>query len=148
MGIIWWLLAVIMAFALAYTMQFTAATLSMGRELSSADSPTGFQDAITPPWQSKLALLVYLSSVVVVGIIWWRLGWLSALGGAALILFGSSIAKLALPKPTGNHYRRLLMNYMISRYADYVRDGDVIRADAMKHLLIKAGIDPDETKGR
>jgi hypothetical protein len=143
MDIIWWFLAVVMAFAFAYTIQFTSATLSMGREISDTDSPTGFQDAITPPWQSNLALIVYLGCVVVVGVIWWQIGWLSALGGAAVIFFGSSVAKLALPKPTGDHYKLLIMNSMISRYADYVRDGDALRADAMKSLLFKVGIDPD-----
>ena len=132
-----------MAFAFAYNMQFTTATLSMGRELSDTDSSTGFQNAITPPWQSNFAAVVYLGCVVVVGIMWWRLGWESALGGAAVILICGSVAKLVLPKPTGGHYRRLIISSMISRYADYVRDGDTLRADAVKQLLVKAGIDPD-----
>ena len=142
---------------------FTAATLSMGREISemleamhlsevegltdtaaeliATGSSTGFQDAITPSWLTKLSLVVYLGCVVVIGLIWWQLGWLSALGCVAVIWFGGRIAKVVLPKPTGTHYKRLIMNDMHSRYADYVRDGDTIRADAMKHLLAKAEID-------
>ena len=167
MDTIWWLLAGIMAFLFAYLMQFTGATLSMGRELflgkkwtdfdtnftkaivsmgtelSSTGSPAGFQDAITPPWLTKLTLVVYCGCAGVIGFMWWHLGWQSSLGGAAVIFFGSRIAKLVLPKLTGNHYKRLIIGSMSSRYANYVRDGDTVRADAMKHLLAKAGIDVD-----
>ena len=54
---------------------------------------------------------------------------------------------LFLPRPTGGHYRMLIMRSMCSRYADFVRDGDALRADAMKQLLIKIGIDPDAITG-
>lgn len=167
MDAILWLLAVILAFAFAYIMQFTgatlsmgrelflgrewtdfdadftAATLSMGRELSGTPSPTGFQDAITPPWLTKLTLVVYFGCALVIGFMWWYLGWQSSLGGAAVIFFGGGIAKLLLPKPTGAHYKHLIISSMSSRYADYVRDSDNIRAEAMKHLLAKAGTDVD-----
>ena len=135
-----------MACCLGYILQFSSATLSMGRELADTDSGTGFQDAITPPWETKFALLVFGGSIVVVGIMWWHLGWLSAIGGAAVIVFGAFVAKLILAKTTENHYKMLILQSMCSRYANYVRDGDSLRADAMKQLLIKAGIDPDAMK--
>lgn len=144
---------------------FTAATLAMGREISemletmrlsevegltdtvagliATGSSTGFQDAITPSWLTKLSFVVYLGCIVVIGLIWWQLGWLSALGCVAVIWLGGRIAMVVLPKPTGTHYKHLIMNDMHSRYADYVRDGDTIRVDAMKYLLAKAEIDVD-----
>jgi len=138
-----WLLAAVMAFAFAYTLQFTSATLSMGKELSDTESSTGFQDAITPPWQTNLAIVVYLGSVVVIGVTWWQLGWVSALGVAAVIFIGSYVAKFALPKPTGNHYKGLIIRSMVSRHAGYVRDGDALKAAAVKILLVKAGINTE-----
>lgn len=145
---------------------FTAATLAMGKEISekleamrllevegllpdngaglvNTGSPTGFQDAITPSWLPKFSLVVNLGCGAVIGLIWWHLGWMSALGGAVVIWFGGRIAKLVLPKPTGTHYKRLIIGDMHSRYANYIRDGDTIRAGAMKHLLAKAGVNVD-----
>jgi hypothetical protein len=127
-------------------MHFSRATLQLGRELSDSKSGTGYQDAITPPWQTKLALFVYIGSVATVGIIWWKLGWVSGFGCSALIIFGSLLAKLILPKPTSDHYKGQIIRSMCSRYADFVRDGDSIRANAMKQLLAKADINPDDMK--
>ncbi len=145
---------------------FTAATLAMTREISErldamrslevegllsdnvaglvgTGSSTGFQDAITPSWLPKFSLVVNLGCGVAVGLIWWHLGWLSALGCVAVIWFGGRIAKLVLPKPAGTYYKRLIINDMHSRYADHVRNGDIIRAEAMKDLLARAGVDMD-----
>lgn len=138
-----WMLVAALTIAFAYTMQFSAATLSIGKALSGSGSKTGFQDAITPPWQTNLALTVYIGIAVVGGIMWWWLGWVSALAALGIIFVGSLLVKLVLPKPSGDHYRRLILQSMAVRYANYVRDGDVLRADAMKQLLVKAGIDPD-----
>lgn len=138
-----WLLVAVLAVGLAYTLQFSSATLAFGRELSGSTTTTGFQDAITPPWQSCLALTVYIGIAVVVISMWWLLGWISALAGLGAVFIGSFVAKLVLPKSSGPHYRRLILQSMVARYANYVRDGDALRADAMKQLLIRAGVDPD-----
>lgn len=140
MEVILWLVAVELTFCLAYTILFTGATLHLGRELAGTNSGTGYQNAITPPWQSILALFVYAGCAATIGIIWWKLGWLSGLGSLALIFFGSSLAKLALPKPISNHYKNLIFRSMRSRHADFVKNGDSMRADAMKLLLDQAGI--------
>ena len=83
-----WILTIVMTFFLAYSLQFTGATLTMGRELADTTTGTGFQDAITPPLETKLSLTIYAGCVVVLGIMWWQLGWLSALGGVAIMYFG------------------------------------------------------------
>lgn len=142
-----WLLVAVLAVGFAYTLQFSGATLAMGRELSGSTTTTGFQDAVTPPWQTNLALTVYIGIAVVVVIMWWQLGWVSALGALVAIFIGSSLARLALPKASGGHYRRLILQSMIARYANYVRDGDALRADAMKQLLTRAGMEPDAMRG-
>jgi len=137
-----WILAGLIAFPFAYMLQFSAATLLIGRELTPSDSYRGLQDAITPPWQTNLTMLVWATCAAIVGGMWWNLGILSAVGGMALIIFGAVVARQVLPKPTGNHYRGLILRSMISRYADYTRDGDKLRADAIKQLLVLAGVDP------
>ncbi len=145
-GVLWGLV-VVMAFAFAYTMQFTASTRAFGVELSDTDSATGFQDSITPPWQTNLAMLTYIGSFVVIAVMWWQFGWKLGLGSFAVIFFGSMLAKQILPKLDSNHYRTLILRSMSNRYADFVKSGDVARAEAMKHLLEKSGINPDEMGG-
>lgn len=172
MDAILWMLPVALAIALGYDLQFTGVCLCMGMELLLKKNwpdfdasfsravpimrkecretllPTGFQDAITPPWKALFAVSTYLGCAVAIGCMWWRLGWAAALGGVAIILVGAKIAQLILPKPTGTHYRRLIIHSMISRYADYSRDGDGTRANAMANLLTKAGIDVEAFKER
>lgn len=138
-----WMLVAALTIAFAYTMQFSAATLSMGKALSGSGSKTGFQDAITPPWQTNLTLAVFVGVAVVGGVMWWWLGWVSALAALAIVLVGGGVLKFVFSKRLGDHYQRLISQSMISRYANYVRDGDAMRADAMKQLLVKAGIDPE-----
>lgn len=157
-----WMLPVIMAFPFAYELRFTEVTFCIGMELllgkewtdfdtsftkavaimrkecKQTNLPTGFQDAITPPWKAWFAGSTQLGCAVVAGLMWWYLGWASALGGVAIMLTGAKIVQFVLPKPTGKHYRRLILQSMISRYADYNRDGDTMRANAMGDLLMKA----------
>lgn len=142
-----WLLVLGLTIAFAYTMQFNAATLSMGRALSGSGSKTGLQDAVTPPWERNLALTVYAGIVAVVGVAWWWLGWVLALVALVIILVGGGLLKGVLFKWWSDHYERLILQSMMSRYANYVRDGDVLRADAMKQLLVRAGLDPDAMPG-
>ena len=138
-----WLLVAVLAVALAYTTQFITATLTMGRELAGSTTKRGFQDAITPPWQTNLALVVYVGIPIVALVMWWRIGWPSALAGMVAIFVGSLVAGFIVPQASGGHYQRLILQSMIARYANYLRDGDVLRAEAMKQLLTRAGIDPD-----
>ncbi len=146
MEIILWIFSVIFSFGFAYTMQFSMATLSLGRELSDFDSGTGFQNAITPPWQTNLAILVYVGCLAEVVAMWWVAGWFSAIGSILVIVIGSLFCKIILPKTTGDHYKNLIFQSMLSRYANYVRDGDHMRAQAMKNLLERAGLSPDDMK--
>jgi len=141
-----WLFAGLVTAIFAYNMRFTQATLSLGQELAETSTGTGLQDAITPPWQTNLAMFSYIAAAAAIVAIWWQLGWQSGLGALALILIGGGIVGAMLPDKDSTHFRDLIKRSMVSRYANFVRDGDQMRADAMKDLLIRAGIDPDVRK--
>jgi hypothetical protein len=143
MTIVLWAFVGLAAIAFAYTMRFTQATLSFGRFLADADSGTGLQDAITPPWQTNLAMFTYVGVAASVGAMWWYAGWASGLGAIALVLFGGGVVGVALPDKDAPHFGNLIQRSMISRYADFTRDGDTMRAEAMKDLLTRAGLSPD-----
>ena len=141
-----WILILVMTFSVAYSLQFSGATLAMGLEMAGTTTGTGLQDAINPPWETKFSQMVYIGCAVLLGVMWWQLGLLSALGGVAAIFFGAPIAKLLLPKVTGGHYRTLIIQSMCSRYTDFARDGNTLGVEAIKALLVRVGIDPQNSK--
>lgn len=141
MGVALWFFAGLATIAFSYNMRFTQATLSLGQEISGVNSGTGLQDAITPPWQTNFAILSYIAVLAAVILIWWQSGWLSGIGSVAIVLFGGGIVGAMLPEKDAPHFRYLIRQSMHSRYADYVRDGDTMRADAMKDLLIRIGVE-------
>jgi hypothetical protein len=131
----------VISLALGYVLAFTQATLSMGRSLSDAGTATGYQDAITPPKFSPIALLVY--AVCVGGAIFgvWAFGWLAGLGAALALLIATAVnIAVVLPGSNSEHFRKLIILSMINRHADYLKSGDTLRASVMAELLEKAGV--------
>jgi hypothetical protein len=131
----------VLSLALGYDLSFTHSTLTMGRSLSDAGTATGYQDAITPPQFSSVALLVYAVCIasVIYGI--WTFGWLVGSGAAVGLLIAARInMAFILPKSTGDHFRKIIIHSMINRHADYLKTGDILRASVMAELLEKAGV--------
>lgn len=127
--------------ALGYVLAFTGATLSIGRSLSDADTPTGYQDAITPPRFSTFAIVVYI--ICAGGLIYgfWRFGWLAGIGTSIAFIFVVTLNKVTiLPKSESEHFRKIIIHSMINRHANYLKAGDTLRASAMGMLLEKLGM--------
>jgi len=138
-----WVAVVILAFAFAYSLQFTAATLMMGRALSDSESGTGFQDAITPPWKTRIDLGIYAAILGAIGLGgWWKGPW-DAVLILLSILIGAMVVRRLFPAPDSAHYRTLVIRSMSWRYANFVKHGDTVRAGVMGMLLRKAGADVD-----
>lgn len=133
------------ALAFAYELRFTEATLHMGRTLSGTVSGAGLQDAITPPASSYIAFGVYGVTLlfIIVGFVLYGFLWGIAAFVGFYVLVGLSRI-LLLPGPESPHFRRIVTASMIRRHADYLRDGDQLRASAMADLLRRAGIPIDE----
>jgi hypothetical protein len=146
MKILLWAFAGCTAVLFSYSMRMTQATLSYGREIMNTNEGTGVQDAITPPWATNISMLAYACLLASVGIIWWQFGWGEGLGALALVVIGGGIVGAMLPDANSPHFRGLIQRSMVSRYADFARGGDQMRADAMGDLLHRAGIDPGEQK--
>lgn len=131
---------VVFLVALTYELNFTQATLLMGKALSETESKTGFQDAITPPWQTNVAMFVYAVVFGMVVAAFYMYGIWSGLGAIALVLVMPPIfRRVLLPKPNSLHFHTLIVRSMMSRYARYRKNNDFMRAEAMGSLLIKAG---------
>ncbi len=134
---------------LGYSLAFNGATLAIGKTISDTDSPTGFQDAVTPPWSTNLALVSYAMSIGVVGYGWYQYGWLTGIGLTVAFFLVVVINKVVLlPKSESDHFKRLILHSMMNRYADFIKSGDSMRASAMAALLEKLGAPvPEELKG-
>jgi hypothetical protein len=147
MNVFLWVSIVVLALAVAYTTLLSVATLSLGRALSDTESRTGYQDAVTPPWSANFGVAVYGITLAVLGLSWYEFG----IGRAtlALIAFVVSIllSRRVLPREDSLHFKTLIIQSMSRRYANFVRDGDPIRATAMKALLEKAGVPPEVLSG-
>jgi hypothetical protein len=127
--------------ALGYVLAFTGATLNIGRSLNDAVTPTGYQDAITPPKFSTFAIVVYISCGG--GLIYgfWKFGLLAGLG--TTIAFVSMVALnkvIVLPRSQSEHYRKIIVHSMINRHANYLKASDIVRAKAVGMLLERLGI--------
>lgn len=131
---------VAVAFALAYELRFSEATLRMGRLLAGADDGRGYQDAVTPPNSTTVGLGIYgaVIAAVVAGYVLFGV-WIG-LGSLAVIFLMSGVAKAFLPAPDSEHFERRILGSMSRRYADFVKSGDIARAHAMGELLRRAGV--------
>jgi hypothetical protein len=135
----------VVSLLLGYDSAFSEATLMIGKSISDTDSRTGYQDAITPPILSILGFVLYgiVLAWVVYGFI--KYGWLVGLGIIVGLLFLMSLNKvILLPKKDSEHFRRIITRSIIRRHADYLRDGDELRASAVKMLLERLDIPVSE----
>ena len=142
MSVILWASVLVLSPGLAYAIVFSEVTLALGSSLCDERTGRGYQDAVTPPWQTCFSLLVYLLSLVVVALSWYEFG-IARAGITLALLFACSIVwRRVLPKGHSTHYLKLIVTSMAHRYASWVRSGDRVRAAAMAELLGKMGLDP------
>src|SRR4030095_4498615 len=73
-----------------------------------------------------------------VGGLWLAFGWANALIGAVVAFLAGTVAQVTfLPKRDSRHFVLRISSSMARRVADYERDGDAVRARAMKEVLDK-----------
>lgn len=140
---------VLTALALAYDLRLTEETLYMGRELSGVTSGTGVQAAITPPISVYLGFGLYALTLAIVVVPYFYYGFWAGLGLSVLfVALLMLIRRFLLRKAHSAHFRGIVTQSMIGRFANYVRDGDKLRAATMKDLLEKAGFPVDELSAK
>jgi len=121
-----------------YNLGFSQACKFVGTSISSSGSGSGFQDAVTPPFSTNFTLLTWVAIVCVFGFAVYKFGW-ETFGFAIGAFFVSSViaGAVVIPKSDSKHFVERIYRSMVSRFADYVKEGDTLRADAMKHLIDK-----------
>jgi hypothetical protein len=143
MSVTLWISVILLALAAAYSLRFTGATLFLGRALSDTTSGTGYQAAISPPWETAFGLVVYSLTLGVVAFSWYAFGIGRAMESLVTVFLATMLLRRFMPAEDSPHYKKLIIQSMANRYANFVRDGDTVRAAAMRGLLEKAGVPPE-----
>ena len=96
----------------------------------------GLQSAVTPPELNEWFFLTMALQIGAVGWLWLAFGWANALIGAVVAFLSGTVAQATfLPKRDSRHFVLRISRSMARRVADYERDGDAVRARAMKAVL-------------
>jgi hypothetical protein len=116
-----------------------AVCLAYGRFLADADflkgNPRGYQDAITNPKGNLWFFLIQaLRLSITISIIYFG-GWWHVLGTLITIFIVAYLMnKLVLPAPNSLFWAKGIITSLIRREADFKRDGDEMRYEAMKEI--------------
>jgi hypothetical protein len=121
-----------------YQIHHTQVVLHYGRKLASQDflasNPRGFQDALTDPSGNKWFFIVQGSLLaIMIGYFYfgnWKVG-LAAIGIWFLLAL---ILRRILPPEHSPKWATKIFASLCRREADYKRDGDELRYEAMKSL--------------
>jgi hypothetical protein len=129
-----WASGPLSSLGVGYTARFSGATLALGRALSSTGEGRGFQDAVTPRWETNLACLSYGVAGASVAVSWYLFGIGRAGTMFGCLAIGTFLLSQVLPKSNSAHYLKSIVESMARRHANFVRDGDMMRAEAMQDL--------------
>jgi hypothetical protein len=95
----------------------------------------GFQDAITPPWLTKLTLLYWPICVATYTWGFFVLPWYIALLWPVAFVVGKRILTMMLPRPDSDSYRRQLVASLEARSERFRRVGDDMRFAAARCMI-------------
>ena len=128
------IIAFIVAIPFRLDIGFRNFNKEVGLELSSSKMGTGYQDAITPPKLNYVTFVFWPLNLFII------FAGFADFGDVGFIILGIFILSnvltgiFILPR-LDKFFLRILFRSMTNRHADYVRDGDDIRADAIKGIL-------------
>ena len=141
-----YVLVALLGILFRYNLGLAQACKVVGKSISDTDSNTGFQDAVTPPNSTNLTLVTWIAIFGALGYAVYEFGW--GTGGIALAaLFVVTVLAGAtfVPKPESVHYLKRIHGSMAKRFADFQKNGDVIRADSIRVLIDKVEVEYAES---
>ena len=122
----------LLSIAFGYDLAFTEATKRLGRSLVDSQEGRGVQN-----WATGFGLTTYGLCIGGVAYGWYSYGGVLAISVAIGLFFAVRLNQRFLPKPKGDHFRRLIVRSLLNRYANYERHGDNIRPAAVGALIDK-----------
>ena len=134
-AMIWWLVFTI-PFT-AYTRNVQEITLELGRSLSNTGSQTGIQDAITPRWQTRNNILMFIVWALLPLVFVFTDPWFNGIIVAVATIGGGillSRLSLLLPSVRSRHIAEIRSSCE-QRLEEFRAEDDLARAAAMEHVL-------------
>jgi hypothetical protein len=97
----------------------------------------GFQDAITPPWHTRVTFLHW--GLCLATYVWgfFILPWYVALLWPVPFAIVKRVIGSLLPSPSSQFYRRKLISSLESRCKQFDRAGDDMRLGAAAHMIAR-----------
>lgn len=124
---------------LGFELNSARAAYLIGEEIGGPAGARHIQDAVTPPLSANLGILIQLSFLACIVAGFFVHGWVIGLVLIPTSILALGVVKKILPSPQGAFYRGIIVRSMMARYADFVKGGDTIRANAMKDLIQRLG---------
>lgn len=129
-------LSAVLAIWFQFGLSLTAATLRIGRVLADTNSGTGYQDAITPPFSTKLTIACWF---IILCFIYYMYAYGSkndAIIAAVIFISTTFFSKVIfIPEATSPFWIQMIFRSLLTRAANYEKTGEYMRAEAAKELL-------------
>jgi len=138
--ILYLLIGVLISLNAAYFLSISRATLFWGKELVNEETGTGIQDAITPPWISYLSIGSYVTVLIFIIIGFVLFGLLKGIILIPFAFLATGIITRVLPKGNSIFYKNIIMRSLANRFANFTKNRDIVRANAVKDILNKFGM--------
>lgn len=123
-------------------LDFRSFIKEVGLELSDTKTGAGFQDAITPPKLNWISFFCYLIIFVLIYTAFVDRSATAGIYSAILSIFTLIISGAIINPPKKKRllekfYLKTLYSSMVGRYADFKKNNDNLRADAIQMLITK-----------
>ena len=134
---------------LAIMMMKTQVYLYYGKAIASPEflsvEPNGHQNALTNSSNNKWFFLA-VASVIGMVVYYFTVSWLFGVIAIVNFFLMMVLINIFYPKPSSKKHLKKLIYEMANRKADYLKNNDQERADAVDHLLAKLMILLEESE--
>ncbi|MFC1620175.1 hypothetical protein ACFL45_09540 [Candidatus Neomarinimicrobiota bacterium] len=144
--IAYFIFVVIIVLYSAYTLAFQGATLYWGKRIASDNPylPTGLQDAITPPQQTRRNILMFILLPVALIAGFLVLKWYWAILSGLVVLISRRFAPVLFPGPQEPYYKERIISSLQTRRKKFENAGDMDRIEAVTDMLRRLNATDDD----
>lgn len=132
--IAWFVLIVLFS---AYTRNMQTTTMNVGKSLFNSEEGPGVQDAITPRWQTRNNILMFIGFAIYLVVCFYVFDWYWSLAVffATFFIAIPLASRLIVPRPMSNHFLKKIETDLLKRRKEFLAVGDELRAGAVDELL-------------
>jgi hypothetical protein len=123
----------------AFTENVQRATLEIGRKISTTDSLTGLQDAITPKWQTRNNIINLFAQIYLLALSIYLFKWYVGIIVFLLIYFIATplIRKFLMFSPQSEFILKKIISNLEKNKSLYETSGDDLRLQAINDVIAR-----------